>query len=610
MGSFSHTGILCVLLFPGLALCLERALVSAGLQRGKRLDEILFYARFLKSPSVEILESPAEETAHLPGTSRSARMVSRNISPSVGLFKGTLPPSTAHLETSVSLSNCKTLVSPLFFPWIVPCTYCVLTADITHGSCLSYLPKRYFCLFHPLAIPLPELPFLLDTGKDSCLDSLSVLAGDGLVGENEEKNPEQEDPEQVEPQGTVLGRSEDDVSQRLEQGNTCEGQPRPERLQGDHQGERQSKSTLQDGSLNNVNETMIHLRICTEEKPYEDAGCRKNFSGSPNLFVHQRIHNGEKIYKCLECGKSFSRSSNLIAHQRVHTGERPYKCPECGKSFSRGSNLIAHQSIHTGERPYKCPDCGKSFSRSSNLIVHQSVHTGERPYKCPECGKSFSCSSHLIVHQRVHTGERPYKCLECGTSFSCSSHLIAHERVHTGERPYKCLECGKSFSCSSHLIAHLNVHTGQRPYRCLNCGKSFSGSSNLIAHQRVHTGERPYKCPECGKSFSRSSHLITHQKVHMGERPYSFPIKHQRTDTLGRPYKCSVCRKSYKAKDLITPWGILHQKNKNYMPKKLKFCGQYFKIVQILLVQITLHNHASFNYFSNLFQNTCQQVCL
>ncbi|CAM4651809.1 unnamed protein product [Lepidochelys olivacea] len=203
-------------------------------------------------------------------------------------------------------------------------------------------------------------------------ENVTSLAGDGLVGENKEKNLGQEGPEQVELQGTLQGRCEEEVSQSPDKGHACESQPRPERQQGNHQGERSGKSTHRDGDLNNLNETMIQPRNCTTEKPYECAKCGKNFSWRSNLIVHQRIHKGEKPYKCLSCGKMFKGKSDLTKHQRMHSGERPYKCTECGKSFSRSSNLTAHQRVHTGQRPYKCSECGKSFFYGSHLIVHQS----------------------------------------------------------------------------------------------------------------------------------------------------------------------------------------------------------------------------------------------
>ncbi|XP_042702768.1 zinc finger protein 239-like isoform X2 [Chrysemys picta bellii] len=313
-------------------------------------------------------------------------------------------------------------------------------------------------------IPRPEVISQLEQGEEpwGYVERelfKNTCTGDVLVGENEEKKPGQEGPEQVELQGTLLGRREEEVSQSPEQGHACESQPRPERQQGNHQEQRLCKSTHRDGDLNNLNETTIQPRICTKEKPYECADCRKNFNRRSNLIVHQRIHKEEKPFKCLNCGKMFKVKSDLTKHQRIHSGERPYKCPECGKSFSRSSKLTAHLRVHTGETPYKCSECGKNFSRGSNLIVHHRVHSGERPYKCPECGESFKHSSSVCRHQRIHTGERPYKCTQCGKNFTQSSVLTKHQRTHTGESPYSCSVCEKSYKTKLELMSHQKLYT-------------------------------------------------------------------------------------------------------------------------------------------------------
>uniref|UniRef100_A0A8C3I2R3 C2H2-type domain-containing protein n=1 Tax=Chrysemys picta bellii TaxID=8478 RepID=A0A8C3I2R3_CHRPI len=258
----------------------------------------------------------------------------------------------------------------------------------------------------PFSISLSEV--LCPRHRGGLMSGFSVPAGDGMVSENEEENPQQEDPEQVESQWTVSGRDKGGVSLSPELGEA------------------------------------------RENHPYKCPDCGKSFRWSCRFIEHQRIHTGEKTSICADCGESFSRYSNFTRHRRIHTGEKPYSCPDCGKNFGRTSDLIIHQRLHTGERPYKCPQCGKSFSRSSYLIPHQRTHTGERPYKCPDCGKSFNLSSNLIRHQRIHTGEKPYRCPDCGKSFYLSLHLISsaliiHHRLHTGERPYKCADCGKSF---------------------------------------------------------------------------------------------------------------------------------------------------------------------
>uniref|UniRef100_A0A674JXG7 C2H2-type domain-containing protein n=1 Tax=Terrapene triunguis TaxID=2587831 RepID=A0A674JXG7_9SAUR len=175
------------------------------------------------------------------------------------------------------------------------------------------------------------------TGNDSCLDYLSVPAGDGMVGESEEETPQQEVPEQ---HGNLSGKTEEDVSQSPEQREACD------RQQGSNPGMKLGKSTYHVGGMKDLKETTIQPRVFSKEEPYD----------------------------CAECGRRFNRRYNLVTHQRVHTGEKPYNCPSCGKCFSQLSHLIVHQRIHTGERPYKCLDCEKSFKHSSDLVSHQRIH--------------------------------------------------------------------------------------------------------------------------------------------------------------------------------------------------------------------------------------------
>uniref|UniRef100_A0A8C3FLH3 C2H2-type domain-containing protein n=1 Tax=Chrysemys picta bellii TaxID=8478 RepID=A0A8C3FLH3_CHRPI len=260
------------------------------------------------------------------------------------------------------------------------------------------------------------------TGSDSCLDCLPIPAGERMVSENKEGNPQQEGPEHVEPGEMISGRSEEDVSQCAEQGEARESQCKPERQQRNHARENQCKSTHRSRVVKKIKET-----------------------------VQQRIPSGDRPHTCSFCGKSFCWRS------RIHTGERPNRCNECGKSFSRHGNLLLHQRTHTGERPFKCPTCGESFVQLLKLVRHQRIHTGEKPYKCNECGKNFGDRSHFNKHQRVHTGEKPFKCSECGKSFGSSSDLIIHQRIHTGEKPYKCIECGRSFGRISMLFKSLHL---------------------------------------------------------------------------------------------------------------------------------------------------------
>ncbi|KAM7145604.1 uncharacterized protein RBU57_014349 isoform 1-T3 [Macrochelys suwanniensis] len=290
-------------------------------------------------------------------------------------------------------------------------------------------------------IPKPDMIARMEWGKEpwvpdlQCSKEREILrnirtAGDGTVSGNEEENPQKEDPERVEPHGMVSGISKANGSQSPDLEETNESRYRSEWQQENRQVKMQGKSTYQGEGSEDLNETVIQLRIGTKKRQHECVECGKKFNHKSNLTRHLKLHTGEKPFMCSDCGKTFTRRSHLISHQTTHSGQKPYPSCECGDRVTRCSNLISHQRIHMGERPYKCPDCGKSFSSKSNRTVHQRIHTGVKPYKCADCGETFIQSSHLVVHQRTHTGERPYTCPDCGKSYKAKVALISHQKVH------------------------------------------------------------------------------------------------------------------------------------------------------------------------------------
>jgi len=123
------------------------------------------------------------------------------------------------------------------------------------------------------------------------------------------------------------------------------------------------------------NALKVHMRIHTNEKPYEcdftqpvcDSHEAFRHSGTicKATCVFTRTRNRTNVM----CARKsvFVILGNLERHMRIHTNEKPYECDVCEKGhlFSRQADTLErHMRIHTNEKPYECDVCEKRFRES------------------------------------------------------------------------------------------------------------------------------------------------------------------------------------------------------------------------------------------------------
>lgn len=202
-----------------------------------------------------------------------------------------------------------------------------------------------------------------------------------------------------------------------------------------------------------VNRAII-IKENKKEKYYCEV-CKTFLNSLDNYNKHLKKH---KTLTCHICNRVCISNSRLELHLRMHSDERPFQCQICEKTFHSNSNLKVHLNIHFNDKKYKCPICDKRFITLSTLNTHLKIHPLDSEIPCSKCGKKLpNC-----VEYNLHMKSCPenFICKICNKKWDSIAQLNGHMNSHS-ELSLVCAYCGSTFTSNNNFMKHLKTHNSE-----------------------------------------------------------------------------------------------------------------------------------------------------
>lgn len=115
-------------------------------------------------------------------------------------------------------------------------------------------------------------------------------------------------------------------------------------------------------------------------------------------------------HKCDFCEFSTEYKTSIARHIRLHTNERPYECKICKKRFNQKSNLNIHTKTHRNSFEFECSKCHQGFSYKRAWKLHKN-RCIVKQFECYLCKRFFTRKHKLIFHMRAHACALARSCV-------------------------------------------------------------------------------------------------------------------------------------------------------------------------------------------------------